>query len=126
MPIEKRVEKDKRRVYAILTGIVSFDEMIHTINSSVEDPCFMPGFDVLSDHTKIEEPIKTEQVKALASHIDGLKNYFSGSRWAVVTSKEVSYGMMRMLAAYLERVPMELQVFYSFDDAEKWLSAPGK
>ena len=31
--------------------------------------------------------------------------------------------MMRMLSVYLEQVPMELRVFFLFEDVEKWLSS---
>jgi len=126
MPIEYRIEKDKKKVSAIATGIVSVEDMVRATTSIVKDPSFIPGFDILSDHTRIERPLETEQLKALVSHMTGLTTYCSNSRWVVVTSKVASYGMMRMLAAYLAIVPMELQVFYSFDDAEKWLSSPRK
>ena len=126
MPIKYKIEKDKKRVFAIVTGIVSVEDIVQIITSILKDPSFMPGFDILSDHTKIERPIETEQLKALVSHINDLATYCSNSRWAVVTSKVASYGMMRMLAAYLAIVPMELQVFFSFDDAEKWLSSTKK
>jgi hypothetical protein len=121
MPIKRWIEKDKKRVYAVLTGKISLDEMIATINDSVEDADFEPGFDVLSDHSGIEQPIATNQVKFLALHIEMLRNNFAGSRWAVVAKNEVSYGMMRMLSVYLEKVPMQLEVFYTLEDAEKWL-----
>ena len=126
MPIEYKIEKDKRRVFAVVTGIVSVKEIVQVITSIMKDPDFMPGFDILSDHTRIERPIETEQLKALVTHINGLATYCSSSRWAVITKKAASYGMMRMLAAYLAIVPLELQVFYSFDDAEEWLSSPKK
>jgi hypothetical protein len=121
MPIISWIEKNKKRVRAELSGTVSLDEMIKTINASVEDPDFRTGFDVLSDHTQLEQSIETEQVKFLALHIESLRTNFAGSRWAVITKSEVSYGMMRMLSVFLERIPMKLEVFYALDDAEKWL-----
>jgi len=123
MPIKSWIEKKKKRVHAVLSGKVSLDEMIKTINSSVKDPDFESGFDVLSDHTRIEQPIETQQVKFLAMHIESLRTNFAGSRWAVVTNSKVSYGMMRMLSVFLEQIPMKLDVFYSLEDAEKWLES---
>lgn len=124
MPIKRWIEKDKKRVYAVLSGTISLDEMINTINGAVEDKDFRPGFDVLSDHSEIEQPIETDQVKYLAGYIEKLRANFAGTRWAVVTRSEVSYGMMRMLSAFLEKIPMRLEVFYSKEDAENWLQAP--
>lgn len=122
MPIVTRIEKDRKRVIAIVTGDLSIDEMINAINSSTKDPDFERGFDVLSDHTGINEPISTTQAEALARHLESLKEFYSGSRWAVVTRKAASYGMMRMLSVFLTKVPMELQAFYSLEEAEAWLS----
>jgi hypothetical protein len=122
MPIVTRIEKDRKRVIAIVTGDLSIDEMINAINSSTKDPDFEPGFDVLSDHTGINEPISTTQAEALARHLDSMKEFYSGSRWAVVTKRAASYGMMRMLSVFLTKVPMELQAFYSFEEAVTWLS----
>jgi hypothetical protein len=31
---------------------------------------------------------------------------------------------MRMLSVLLEKIPIDLRVFYSFDEAERWLSLP--
>ena len=122
MPIVTRIERDRKRVIAIVTGDLFLDEMINAINSATEDPDFEPGFDVLSDHTGINAPISTTQAETLASHLESLKEYYSGSRWAVVTEEAASYGMMRMLSVFLTKVPMDLEVFYSFEEAEKWLS----
>jgi hypothetical protein len=124
MPIDIRVDTNKHRVYAVLSGILTLNEMVEAVNTSVEDPAFRNGIDILSDHTRLEKPIETDEAKSLARHFQVLQEHFAGSRWAVVTKMEVSFGMMRMLSVFLEQVPMYLQVFYSFDEAERWLSSP--
>ena len=126
MPIEKWIDTEKHRVHAVLSGRVILHEMILAIDSSTDDPCFQNGMDILSDHTRLEKPIETDEAKQLAAHLLRLRKYFAGSKWAVVTKMKASYGMMRMLSVFLERVPMYLQVFYSFARAERWLSIPHK
>jgi hypothetical protein len=126
MPIEVRVDTNKYRVHAVLSGILTLHEMIQAVNTTVEDPAFRNGIDILSDHTRLEKPIETDEAKLLARHFQVLQEHFTGSRWAVVTKKEASYGMMRMLSVFLEKVPMYLQVFYSFAEAERWLSSHQK
>ena len=126
MPININIDKDKRRVHATLIGEVSFDEMVEAIYSAVDDPLFTPGINILSDHTKLERPIKTNQAQALATHIDKLNKHFANSKWAVVTNKQASYGMMRMLSVFLKKVPMTLEVFYSYGEADTWISQESK
>lgn len=126
MPIEHRIEPEQRRIRATVSGNFTLEEILDTINGTVNDPDFQRGYDILSDHTRVETAITTEQAGVTAEYLASLSLYFAGSRWAVVTTKDVSYGMMRMLSVFLERVPMDLRVFRSFDEAENWLATPKK
>lgn len=124
MPIKQWVEPDRRRIRAVVDGDCSIFEMLGAIDFAIRDPDFVPGFDVLSDHTKIGEPLTTPQAQAIVTHLEGLAEQMAGSRWAVVTRKPASYGMMRMLSVLIKSVPMRLEVFSSFDEAEQWLASP--
>ncbi|MEJ2054430.1 MAG: hypothetical protein P8X42_10955, partial [Calditrichaceae bacterium] len=108
-----------------LVGIRSYIHQRLSANfdiTAVNHPDFKPGFNVLSDHTQIKKSITTKQVQALSSHIQKLKPYLADTRWAVLTAKKSSYGMMRMLSVYLESIPVELEVFYKLEEAEAWLN----
>jgi hypothetical protein len=122
LPIKTWIDKDKKRIHSIVSGVVSLEEMLNTITTTVNHPDFKPGFNVLSDHTQIKKTITTKQVQALSSHIQKLKPYLADTRWAVLTAKKSSYGMMRMLSVYLESIPVELEVFYNLEEAEAWLN----
>ena len=124
MPIDTWIDTSDHRIHAVLTGSVTLDEMIQAIDSSIEDSSFRKGIDILSDHTGLEKPIETDEAKRLAVHLQRLRDCFEGSRWAVVTKMPASFGMMRMLSVFLEKVPMHLRVFYSFAEAERWLKRP--
>jgi hypothetical protein len=124
MPVVTRIDTSKQRVHAVLSASVTFHEMIAAIDTSVGNPAFRSGIDIFSDHTRLEKPIKTDQAQKLVTHLAKLRKHFEGSRWAVVTAMQASYGMMRMLSVLLEKIPIDLRVFYSFDEAERWLSLP--
>ena len=121
MPIKSWIEKDKKRVMAMVSGSFSIEDILININNTIEDPDFEKGFNILSDHTEIESVITTEQARMTASHLERLSKDFANSKWAVVTKKEASFGMMRMLSVFLENIPIHLEVFKSLDEAEKWL-----
>ncbi len=124
MPIKIWIEKKRRRVRAVVTEKVSINDIIESINKAIKDPDFSPGFNILSDHTTITKAIETEAVQMTAFYVKGISKNFIGSRWAVVTVSDASFGMMRMLSVLLGDTPIELQVFRSFKEAEKWLDAP--
>ncbi len=108
----------------MVSGDFTFDEILDTVTKAVNDPDFVPGCDILSDHTQVGEVLTMSQARRLTVHLRGLSEHFAGARWAVVTTKPASYGMMRMLSVLVEEVPMQLEVFHSFEDAERWLGEP--
>ena len=122
MPIKYWIEKEKQRIRAEVSGTISIEDILNAITDSINDPDFRPGFNILSDHTKIDASITKTQVLHTSFNLKRFSDQIAGSKWAVVVSKKVSYGMMNMLSVYLEMVPMELRAFYSFDDAEEWLA----
>ena len=121
MTIESHVDEERRCIFAKVSGKFTIQEIVETINKSVQDPKFRPGFSVLSDHSQVREPITAQQAEQTIEHLVNLSDSMAGSRWAVVTTTAASYGMMRMLSVLAERVPMEVQVFSSQSEAEVWL-----
>ena len=107
-----------------MDGEVTVADLLDGVTTAVSDPRFERGFDVFSDHTEIEKVISPAQVHSLVDHLQKASASLAGARWAIVTVKPASYGMMRMLAVYAERVPMEIRVFLSHDEAEQWLATP--
>lgn len=93
--------------------------MLACVSSAAREAA-APGFNIVSDHREIGEPATRAQLEELVSHIATLREYFVGSRWAVIVGTAASYGMMRMLAVLAERVPLSVQVFTDPADAERW------
>jgi len=124
MPVRQWIEADRRRIRAVVAGDFKLDDVLEAIDASVSDPDFEPGFDVLSDHSEVGAPMGTDQLKQMTAHLQRLSRQLKDARWAIVASKPVSYGMMRMLSVFAERVPMRVEVFRSLEEAEAWLAAP--
>ena len=124
MPVESHVDEARRRIVARVFGNFTLGDIVEAIERSVRDPKFQRGFAVLSDHTEVGEPLTPDQAQQMLSRLKNLSEFVAGSRWAVVTSKPASYGMLRMVSAYAKTVPMDVQVFSSHEEAEAWLSSP--
>jgi hypothetical protein len=123
MPITHHIDKRKGIIFAEVVGDFTLEDILNTIDSAVSDPAFRPGFKVLSDHRKIGEPATMAQMEGMAACLKGLSNAFGGTKWAMVVSKEASYGMMRMLSVLVEDVPIVLRVFWDMEEALKWLGS---
>ncbi|MBN2585934.1 MAG: hypothetical protein JXA64_01480 [Candidatus Fermentibacteraceae bacterium] len=124
MGIRVWVEPERRLVRIEIVGDSSTAEIIDAIDSAVSDPRTEPGFNILSDHTGVGEPLTTPQAHEMADHFHKLIDIMSGSRWAVVSRKAASIGMMRMLAVLLNNIPMTVEIFDSIEEAEEWLFSP--
>ena len=124
MPVRQRVDKARRRVWAEVSGTFTLGEIVAAIAQALGHPDFEPGFDILSDHTQITEPITSEQLQQMASHLKAQSHLLAGSRWAVVATQPASYGMMRVWSVLAEQVPLEVHVFDALEDAEQWLASP--
>ena len=122
MPIKYWIEKDHRRIRAVVSEDITVDDVFTAIKGATEDADFEPGFDVLSDHTEVVAPLTTKQAEQMSSYLSSLSKVMAHSRWAVITKNPASYGMMRMLWVFLEEVPMELKIFETMEEAYKWLS----
>ena len=66
-------------------------------------------------------PVQAHQMTA---YVENMKEVMGHSRWALVTTKPASYGMMRMLSAMLEPVPIIIRIFDTLEEADDWLSQP--
>lgn len=124
MPIESHIDEERSRVVATVDGDFTLDEILEAIDRAVRDPRFRPGFAVLSDHTAVGEPLTPRQARQMVDHLESLAEFLAGSRWAVVTSKPASHGMLRMVSALAAHVPVDVRVFSTHEEAEAWLSPP--
>lgn len=123
MPITNVIDEKAGRVVSKVSGDFTIEDIVTAISGSVKDPRFQPGFHILSDHTCVGAPLTTIQAKQMMAHLETLSKYLRGSRWAVVTTKAASFGMFRMTSALAERIPTEIQVFHTHEDAEAWLAS---
>ncbi len=105
-----------------MRGDFTLDEVFAAIDRIVRDPRYERGFALLSDHTEIGEPLTPAQAEKMLDHVERLEGApMTGMRWAAVTRKAASYGMLRMVSVLARRIPIELRVFDSHAEAEEWL-----
>lgn len=124
-PIEVHLDEARRCVVARVTGDFTLRDIIDAVDGGLRDPRFRPGFGIFSDHTAVGEPLTAEQADGMIQHLKSLGSIAAGVRWAMVTSRPASYGMLRMVSALARTVPMEIQVFQTRDEAFAWLAGGG-
>ena len=85
-----------------------------------------PGerYDILSDHRGVSQPATPEHVKGIFELLRKNGQMFAGQRAAIVVSSVASYGMMRMLSAHSDQIGLDVQVFWSPEEALTFLRPP--
>lgn len=125
MPITYRIDPEAKIVFVVVEGNVTLREMVSTVTDVAHNPGFRRGFQILSDHRKITASATTEEVKAFVLHTKQYENILAHTEWAIVVSSDLSFGMMRMLSALAETIPMRVEVFRDYNEAMGWLHKDG-
>lgn len=121
MPIRAWVDEDDKLARFEIVGEWTTGEMIDAVSRTLDEIGERTGFDLLSDNRLTAEPATPEQIRALVSHLTRQGSALIGRRAAVVVGNETSYGMMRMLGVYTERIGIEVGIYSSVADAMRWL-----
>ena len=67
-----------------------------------------------------------EDIRRIAGLLSRSLERIAEGRAAVVVSQAVSFGMMRMLQAYVDGIPFEIRIFYDLAEARRWLGLEEK
>jgi hypothetical protein len=107
------------------------DATLEEWRAAVDDfrrhPDYRPGMGVLNDWQKRTRSITAQDAQARTSYMVQYGAAFGPTRWAVVVSRDVDFGMARVEEALLEGVPnITLRVFRDPIEAEAWVRGVGK
>ena len=125
MPIRYSVDADRGRLHVVVDGEFTTEEMISTVRAFIAEPALPHGFTALSDHTRVQRPLTSSQLLALVAVMEEHRERFAGVRWAMVSTRPASYGMMRVLAARAQLfLDMRVRIFFDSRRAAEWLDRP--
>jgi hypothetical protein len=128
MPITYSVDVERARVHAVVEGEFTLENIVAVLQDVVTHGSLRDGFTVLSDPTRVQRPLSSTQLLGLVGLLERYEERFRTVRWAIVSTRPASYGMMRVLAARAElALGMEVRIFFDARSASKWLDfAPGR
>jgi len=129
MPIEYRIDHDRRRVVAHGTGTVTTED-IYAYQHEVWARPEVSGFDQLVDMSTadhIDAPVPSaDGMRDLAALAAGMDHPVQPSRFAIVAPGDLAFGLGRMYSTYRELEPRStkaVRVFRTMDEALAWLDA---
>ena len=119
MKLTYSIDKQRGLILVTAQGCVAFDDVRDHQDRLLTDPDFDASFDQVIDTIKATRlEISGDEAEILAK-----RPIFShGSRRAFVASETHIFGVGRMMEIYSEGLGFaDVEVFYSMDDALKWL-----
>ena len=93
------------------------------IDEALRSPGFRPGMALVADARRMARIPSTREVFIRVEFVTRLSKQGLISRWALVMTEGVQFGMGRMAEAYAERSPSPFRVFTNVDEAMAWVQA---
>jgi len=131
MPIDYRIDRDRRRVIATVTGTLVRDELF-AYQRDVWSRTDLAGYDQIVDMSAvagIDAPVPSGPVmQELAALAAGMDDPARPTRFAIVAPGDLAFGMGRMYATYRGQNPKstrEVRVFRTMEEARAWLEDAG-
>ena len=118
MPITYHIDKVKKVLHSIGTGVLTREAIRTYRNSLLDDPEFDHCCDCLFDFRGVTElRISAKDMEAIAMGAI----FDRCGRKAHVVPSDSMFGALRMYYLHLDAEPHEVQVFRDMDEACRWL-----
>jgi len=129
MPLEYRIDLERRVVFATATGTLT-DEEVFGYQREVWSRSEVAGFDEIVDMGAVGDLVLAsgDRVRALADLASTMDVPGASSRLAIVAPQDFAYGLARMFETYRtmsQRGSKAVSVFRSMQAALDWLGLEG-
>ena len=123
MPIRHAIDREHARIRTTCTGLVGLDEVFQHFRA-LEVERFIPQpLDVLLDLSGISSVPDAAQIQTVAGEIRRMLDRIRWGNCAIVATRDLVYGVSRILEVRSEESFLATQVFREIEAAEGWLDA---
>lgn len=121
MPASYTIDKERRLVLSVGTGLLTREDLWGHMERLSEDPNFDPTFCQLLDFTRVTGlDVEPENVRQLAQR----NVFWQQSRRSFVVTNDLQFGLARMFEIHRDLAGEKgIRVFRTFVEAVDWLSA---
>ena len=122
MGITFSIDPERGRLHMTIGAEFTTEEVTSAMRAVIDSPALPDGFTAISDHTRVQRPLNQSQLFQLVSLMERNAHRFEGARWAIVSTRPASYGIMRVLAARAQlALRMRVRIFFDVQRATNWL-----
>lgn len=123
MPVVYKLNPADKFIYTQCIGNVTPAEISEHFRELVRDPDCPDRLTVLLDLTETTSVPWTYEIRGVNQDLESVRGKVAFDACAVVASKIVLFGMMRMFAVLAQRHFTSIRVFRTVPEAEEWLAA---
>ncbi len=122
MPIEFRIDKERKLIVGRGYGAVSHKDLLDIVNQMVMHPDYKPSFNEIWDIREVDDLVTLfEQTSERVENELSVRKLNKPNREAIVVSNTVQYGSAMQYAALAQKIPLVVEVFYDYDIALEWV-----
>ncbi len=122
MPIKYKIFPDKKFVYALGIGEITYDDLFHHIDKLATDPDYTPPMKKLVDYRNSTlSRLSTEESIRISDRKAQLIKAFKDEKCAFVIKSNLDFGMTRFHGLHIEESGITTNVFRNMEDALEWL-----
>lgn len=121
--IHYRIDPNRKRIWTACIGNVNPKEIRKHFQDLARDPIRPDRLNVLLDLTEMTSLPETDQLRAVSKDLKKHQAQLRFNACAIVASRNVLFGMMRMFQALARNSFRTTQVFRTAAEAEAWLAS---
>lgn len=124
--IELRHDEEIDAVVFVVNGTSGLNEYRDAIDDLLKQPYFHENVNTIWDLRQLDaSTLDGEQIRLSASYSKHTA-HLRGTHWktAIVAPGDLSFGLSRMFAIFIDDAPFEIEIFRTMEEARKWVK-PG-
>ena len=102
-------------------GSLAFDEIAQAFGELVTLPGFRKGMKCVADFRKAHTSLTGVEIRRLAAIAGDTDHAWGATKWAVIASDDVIFGLSRMYSALTSDHEVATHVFRTVEAANDWL-----
>jgi hypothetical protein len=123
MPINHEIDRERRLIRTTCTGPVGLDQVMQHFRALEAERDLPDPLDVLLDLSAIGSAPEADQIQRIADEIQRLLGKVRWGNCAIVATRDLVFGVSRILEVRAEESFTAIQVFREAAAAEAWLAA---
>jgi len=121
MPVIYSIDSERKVIRTKCVGSVTLDEVTDHFRALERDPNCPDQLDVLLDLSELTSLPQSGQFSAVVDELKKLQDKVRLGAFAIVATRDVVFGMLRMFEVMAQRYFRVIQIFRVMSEAEAWL-----